>query len=868
MHCLQRLNFSLFDGNDDWLEFVPIHFFQLSDALIDACPHDWVLTPNERLAREFRRAYDQRQLSRGKAAWANPRVASIASYVRSAHERSAPLERRRVSLGSEAELLLWQELAAENCAPLCELAADAWRLLHGYRLGLDGEDFSRTLNARTFRNWTKRFRARLDEAGLIAGAQLADAIPGERERLHLVAFDEMPPQLADLLQRTECAGGEVLRHAPADLPARSQQRVEAASRAEEIHLAAQWARRALAQDGAARIGIVFPYLADAYFAIDHALGAEFADAPEALDISGGIPLAQQPVWQAALLLLRLATEGIGSGELETLKQSPYLNLAGKPRAAPPGTPEAGKGATSDKRLALPRDLPETARLTDLSKASGPLRKLAGRAAKLPRRQSFARWMEDFRALLGLASWGAAGAGSVQYQAHGQLAECLERYGILEQLPNLSAEEALQTLQRLLSNQLFAPQRQPAPVQVLGYLETTGLTFSHLWIAGMGDTAWPAAPSPNPLLPIALQRRHGVPRVDHRAEAAFARKRLQHWRRASGHLVFSHALEEGEERHECSALTASIPAIPKERLMPGLRVRRHPWLAEPPRAALQPVVEQHGSPIAAASLSGGTSLLRDQAQCPFRGWAVHRLNVRESQAPRTYPDALARGTLIHEALLALYEAGGDFEDVQRIEEVAAAAVDERLGGAPALYRHHERIRLGRLLTCWAAHERRRPAFQVIRLEQEAHLQLPGLELSVRIDRIDEDSATGHWIVIDYKTGQASAKRLLEDRLIEPQLPIYALTDARIRATLFAELAADRAKLSGALDPELDCAPARRLPLPEGGWDALAQRWREQLEALAAEHRAGYAAVAPASPNVCKTCHLPAFCRVGALAPSAE
>ena len=850
------------------MEFVPIHFFQLSDALVDACPQDWVLTPNERLAREFRRAYDQRQLSQGKAAWAAPRVASIASYVRSAYERSAPLERRRVSLGSEAELLLWQELATEGCAPLCELAADAWRRLQGYRLGLDGEDFSRTLNARTFRAWTKRFRARLDAAGLIADAQLADAIPGERERLHLVAFDELPPQLADLLQRTQCAGGEVLRHAPAALPAQSQQRVEAASRAEEIHLAAQWARRTLAQDAAARIGIVFPYLSDAYFAIDHAFGAEFADAPEALDISGGTPLATQPIWRAAQLLLRLATEGIGRGELKMLKQTPCLDLRGKPRLASSGTPDAGKGATPEKRLNLPWNLPETLRLADLSQASGPLRKLAGRAAKLPRRQSFARWMEDFRALLGLAGWGAAGAGSIQYQAHEQLAECLERYSILEQLPNLRAEEALQTLQRLLSNQLFAPQRRPAPVQVLGYLETTGLAFSHLWIAGMGDTAWPAAPNPNPLLPIALQRRHGLPRVDHRAEADFARKRLQHWRQASRHLVFSHALEEGEERHACSALTASIPAIPKERLVPGLRVRRHPWLSKPPRAELQPVVEQHGSPIAAASVSGGTSLLRDQAQCPFRGWAVHRLNVRESQAPQTYPDALARGTLIHEALFALYEAGGDFEDPERIEEVVAAAVEELLGRAPALYRHHERIRLRRLLNAWVAHEGKRPPFQVVGLEQEARLQLPGLELSLRIDRIDEDLATGHWIVIDYKTGQASPNRLLEDRLIEPQLPIYALTDARIRATLFAELSADRAKLAGALAPELDCAPARRLPLPEGGWNALARRWRKQLEALAKEHRAGYAAVAPASPNVCKTCHLPAFCRVGALAPSAE
>lgn len=847
---------------------MPIHFFHLSDALINACPQDWVLTPNERLAREFRRAYDQLQLNQGKTAWARPQVASIARYVRSAYDRSAPLEKRRVPLDAEAELLLWQELADEDCLPLCELAADAWRLLHGHRLGLDGEVFSRTLNARTFRNWAQRFRVRLDEAGLIAGAQLADAIPGEQERLHLLAFDEIPPQLADLLQRTERAGGEVLRHAPAALPAQSEQRVEAASRAEEIHLAAQWARRMLAQDATARIGIVFPYLADAYFAISHAFGAEFADAPGALDISGGIPLTETPVWRAAQLLLRLATEGIGSAELKTLKQSPYLQLAGKPRSASSGKPSADQGENPGRRLHLPRDLPETVRLADLSKASGPLRKLAGRAAKLPRRQSFARWMEDFRALLALAGWGAAGAGSVQYQAQRQLAECLDRYAAFEQLPNLNAEDALQTLQRLLSGHLFAPERPPAPVQVLGYLETTGLSFSHLWIAGMADTAWPAAPSPNPLLPIPLQRLHGVPRVDHQAEAAFAKERMAHWRQASRHLLFSHGLSEGEEGHECSALTAHIPPIPAEQLMPGLRVRRHPWLAEPPRAELQPVAEQFGTPVGEASARGGSSLLRDQAQCPFRGWAMHRLKLRESRPPQTYPDALGRGTLIHHALFKLYEDGGNFENPERIEEVAAAAVDEQLGQAPELYCRHERERLRRLLTRWAELDAQRPDFQVVGLEQDAQLQLPGLELRLRIDRIDQDLATGHWIVIDYKTGQISPKHLLEERLIDPQLPIYALADDRIRATLFAQIAPDRPRLAGLLDPDIGFKLPRMPPLPEGGWDAQVERWRKQLEALAEEYRTGCAIVAPANPYICGNCHLSSFCRVGALAPGGE
>ena len=78
-------------------------------------------------------------------------------------------------------------------------------------------------------------------------------------------------------------------------------------------------------DAEARIGVVFPYLTDAYHAIDHAFGAEFADAPDAFDLSGGLPLAQQPVWQGAdaLLehLLRPAEEA-----LEAPARTPFLEL--------------------------------------------------------------------------------------------------------------------------------------------------------------------------------------------------------------------------------------------------------------------------------------------------------------------------------------------------------------------------------------------------------------------------------------------------------------------------------------------------------------------------------------------------------------
>ena len=827
---------------------VPAQFFKLSKRLIKACPGDWILTPNERLAREFVQAYDAEQLERGERAWATPRVASINRFLNARAQQSMALGDRSKLLSPEAELLLWQELGERESERLCELAAQAWRLVHAHRISLDDEAFAGTINSRTFRRWARRFRERLRQEGLVTQAELADLLPGAAERLHLLAFDVVTPQLTDFLRRTEGAGGVVRRHRPRVMRNGPQKRVETASRTAEIYAAAQWARRVLTRYPTAHIGVVFPYLTDAYFAIAHAFGVEFADAPETLNISAGTPLGEQPIWRDAELMLRLVVGEISHRELQRLQESPWLDL---------GAP-----------LKMPRENPEMLRLHHLSHASGVLHELAFQVREFPARQSFGQWIGAFRALLATAGWNGSQAASAQYQAYRQLTECLERCSGLARLPRLAAAAALQTLQRLLSNRLFAPERPPAPVQVLGYLETAGLVFSHLWAAGMQDTAWPASPIPNPLLPIPLQRLHGVPRTDHPAEAEFAVQQTRRWRRACRYMVVSHAVDDSEERHRCSSLVESIPLVEIERLVPRLRMRRHPWLSEPPQGALEPVADTRGSPVRGTVTRGGTSLLRDQAQCPFRAWAIHRLRLGETREPQNYPDALERGTLIHDALFDLYADGAGPFSKSRIASAADSALDKHLRGAPKVYRQNERARLRRLLEAWADFDAERPDFLVVGLEQKTRFALPGLELTLRIDRIDRDPATGLHMVIDYKTGNVTVNRLLAERLTEPQLPMYALTDPSIRSTLYAQIGTGKVALKGLASEEIEPGKPGVRTLATEEWRDLSARWRSRIETLASEFRAGHAAVDPSSRGVCDNCHLPSFCRVFAGTPAAD
>ena len=795
---------------------MPLHFTQLPATLIDAAGTDQILTANERLAREFAAAYDERQIELGRSAWPQPQVAGIDRYWQQQFAAQATVTAPEL-LSREAELLLWRELTDAQHGHLAELAVEAWRLAHSWRIDLDADMQPAAAGALFFQRWARRFQQRLRQDGLITDAQLPDHLEVEGGGLHLLGFDQLNLQQADFLARCEKTGASVHRHQSPCRPAQTERRVQFDRRADEIRAAAQWSRQMLREDSNARIGIVLPYLADAYHPIRHAFQAEFADAPNAYDIAGGAALADQPVWRSAERLLQhLAAPTLE--RREALLRAPFLRLGCKQLAA-----------------------------------------WEAEAAP-PQQQSLADWMRGFAATLRRAGWGS-NVGSVQQQAQQAIAKHLDQYAELAQLPAIDRQQALQTLRELLVQSPFAAERPSAPILALGYLETTGLHFSHLWVAGMTDTGWPMSRSATPLLPLPLLRHRGVPRIDPAAEAEFAQQRLDQWRNSCRHLVASWTSEDDGGQHLCSALIESFQEARVEDVIPQHRRLWHPWLAQPPRVELQPAPADQATPREDEQLSGGAALLRDQARCPFKAWAQHRLGLRPPQGADLLPDAAARGTLVHSALFALYDSNEAPFSETALNAAAAAAIDEHLAEVPKIYRQNEHRRLLALLERWLECEAERRDFTVLELEQEVRLTLAGAEFKLQVDRIDRDEAEDRLLIIDYKTGDVLPKRLLEERLTEPQLPMYALTDERIGGVLFAKVGSEEAKIDGIAEQALEVGR----PVEKEAWKELVRQWRSRLEELLQEHRAGRAAVDPyPSPReACRHCHLPALCRINAL-----
>jgi exodeoxyribonuclease-5 len=242
------------------------------------------------------------------------------------------------------------------------------------------------------------------------------------------------------------------------------------------------------------------------------------------------------------------------------------------------------------------------------------------------------------------------------------------------------------------------------------------------------------------------------------------------------------------------------------------------------------------------------------------------------------DPAARGTLVHEALEAFWTATPSSDalaalgEAARNEAIAAAVAKalqsfelDRRTSLPARFRELEAARLARLLDLWLAVEARRgQGFAVIACEQPAEVEIEGIKVRMVVDRIDQ-LADGRLVIIDYKTGAAiDTKNWADQRITEPQLPIYAaLVNDEVAAVVFAKVLLDKPGFAGVAD-EKDILPGvqgigddkQKIfdPAEFPDWIAVITHWRERLHAVASEVKQGRAGVVFADEKGLQYCEV--------------
>jgi ATP-dependent helicase/nuclease subunit B len=838
-----------------------------------------VVTPNLRLARELMREFDQRQIAADRSVWETADILPLGAFVERLYEDALYSElaaRLPRLLRPAQEQILWEAairasrwgealLALPQAA---DEAARAWALAQHWRIAGALGKFPGNDDAIAFAEWARTYEQGCAREGQVDAARLPDVLApllGELalrkpEILVVYGFETLEPQATDFLEACARAGVMLRACAPARRQGRAQRRVFASAQS-ELDAAARWARAKL-EAGAQRIGVVVPQLGERRQATARIFARSLQPAHNLpgegraalpFNLSLGAPLADDPLVRVALSALALAAGEVPFELASRLLRSPFL-AAAESEMAQRAQLDAELRAKAPARIAL-------GKLVGLIANCPALRQRLEALFALPRpeRGSPQEWARYCTAVLDALGFpGERALDSKEFQARAKFNETLAEFARLERVaPEMEFPDALESLRRLCAATLFQPESPDAPVQVLGVIESLGLEFDALWVTGLTDETWPLHTRANPFIPPALQRKAGIREASPEATLEWAKRATEGWLGAADEVIVSTPLREDDRELLPSPLIAGVALAPAAADAPGVARYRDLIFA---CRRIETIVDATAPKLAGRSPRGGTRILADQAACPFRAYARHRLAAEALEAPVEGPDARARGRLLHVLMKALWSelkgsAGLKGDPGPAIARAAQAAVAEARLDEP--FAALERARLTKLAAEWLEVERARAPFEVVALEERRTLSAAGLELAGRIDRMDR-LATGGYALIDYKTGRPTPQDWLDARPNDPQLPLYVLSAPEdVRAVAFAKLKtgemrymgfAERKDLISGLKPAID-------------WRALLAGWKKEVEALGAGFAAGDARVDPKQLlATCRNCDLQPLCRV--------
>lgn len=838
-------------------------------------------------------------------------------------------------LSNVAEKLLWEQVInssllkiAENQAvdttslfdikSLAQSAAEANKLIIEWQMDensikTNAQSMFTTEETRQFLQWRHAFQRLCSQHHCLETSRylalqinsLSKLLLNLPAHIVLAGYDRFTPleqQLLDYLTAT----GVSIEHSQLRAVDHQNIQIALADSTAECRAAVTWARATLESNPDAQLAIISPVLSNFREQLNDLLDDTFHpqtlhpnhyQAPRCYDFSIGLALTQYSIIDSAFNILKhtLPYAKLTQPVCATLLQDSYFS----------DNTELDNRAILD--LKLRRKLGRTFNLEQLIYQANTaqtqglkipqlvahLSQMQFLGATWAKKQTPSAWCINFTALLQAVDWSTSRAlSSHEYQAQQAWLKVFNEFAELDiLLGHITANEAVQRLMQLTHSTMFQPEAKgETHIQLLGLLETVAVQLDAIWIMGMNDQHWPPPAKPNPLLSAQLQRCYGTPNASAEVQANFAaivHQRLSH---SAKQVIFSYALKEGDRELRASPTLDNIPVVTIVEGVGDLNLKTlseklSEKVSEQASYSMQ-YLDDHVAPAIGQNeiVRGGSQLLRTQAICPAWAFYQYRLGANGLQVPTDGLDSLARGTLVHAALqcfwlncknLTTLKNMSDPALAATISQAVAAGIDqfcEKLGFImPTQMMALEQYRLEQLLSAWLTLEAERADFNVQACEKELALNLSGIDVKVVIDRIDA-IANGSLVIIDYKTGsQVETKSWADDRISEPQLPIYAsiaLHQEQIVAVCFGKVKKDNSQFIGI------AAQDEILPNIEGltnvransafkkftDWDSLIWHWQTSLNLIATEIKNGEASVKFKDENALAYCEVKPLLRL--------
>ncbi len=327
-------------------------------------------------------------------------------------------------------------------------------------------------------------------------------------------------------------------------------------------------------------------------------------------------------------------------------------------------------------------------------------------------------------------------------------------------PGVKASDWWDVALRLFGDARLAEEKTLGALELQGWLELPWEDAPHLVVAGLNDGLVPDAVVGDPFLPESLRERLGLKTNGARlARDAYLLQALAASRRRAGQLdlLFAKTSAAGDPLRPSRLLLRCVDDVlparvrflfrPAESTQPGVPWTRA-WQLTPRRAP----------PPSRVPVTG----LRTWLACPFRFYLQHVLKMEAVEVAKTEMDARDFGTLCHTALEAMARAPTlrDSTDEAVLREFLLAEFDraarDRYGAdltLPLVIQFESaRQRLAKIAAIQA--QARADGWVVERVEWAFTLNLGGLEVRGKIDRVDRHEISGARRVLDYKTSDAA------------------------------------------------------------------------------------------------------------------
>lgn len=798
-------------------------------------------------------------------------------------------------LSSSEEAVIWERIISAsavgqsllNTSSIVRLAQEAWLLSVQWHLpSIESvETVFQSEDHLAFLKWAHDYQTLCRKEHWVDSATCIDvlihaieqnkiALPSE---IVLIGFEEFTPQQVRFFEKVRAAGSCVKFESlvPTSL-CKNNFRFCATDTAEELKCAVLKSQQWLKQNPAARIGIVVPALAEQRALVVRTLEAVLM--PGDFNIAAPLALSRYPIIDSAVAALYFLVGEISLEKWSRFLRSPFFNNASSEQNIRAALDVRIRGFSETvftlegiiKKIEFSiQQEPKLAHFTGLT----DLQKLVLMRTALRGRQKASLWRDRFLEILSCFGWpGDRLLTSEESDIIEQWQKVLTNYVSMERvLGEHRYPEALSYLRGLLQSTVYAPstgkRRGQAPIQVLGLLEALGMPFDYLWVTGLHREAWPSDPAPNPLIPLALQRQHDLPRSSAARELKMARQFTERLSEGGAEVIFSYPRMIEERAVSASALITHIPEVSYQDL--GLNVKNNKNIENICRGG--PLCPPFPVPVGITEkIKGGSHILKLQALCPFRAFAEKRLHAEPIPQKNLGLNKAARGEIIHQILEYFWQGLSDQTALQAMTEDSLknrihAAIENVFMHWQARYPRIlapqylslEKKRTIELIEKFIALEKSRPYFEVVSTEKKRVINIERLEIKVRIDRIDR-LANQSEILMDYKTGEVSINDWFGDRPKDPQLPLYCVTEKqKPSGIVFGIIRPDAVKYQG-LAEEADVLPGVKKP---ENFEAQCEMWEASIALLAREFMQGDARVDPIEgENTCRTCSLKPLCRV--------